>query len=80
MTKREIARVVWAMAMGMRVAVNKGSEEGKMMAMVTRVADKGTAAAMRRVMATKTREAGKEEGKSKNSKNNGNCEKDGNGK
>jgi hypothetical protein len=73
------------MVTAMRVAGCKKGEGGKAMAMATRVAGKWAVMATQRAMATKTREAGKEEGNSRGGKSNddgeeeSNGEKDGNG-
>jgi hypothetical protein len=48
--------------------------------MATRVAGKRTATAQTRVMVTKTKEAGEEEGNDKGGKSNGNGEEDSTGK
>jgi hypothetical protein len=50
------------------------------MLMATRVAGKRMATATTRVMVTKMKEAGEEEGNGKGSKSNGDGKKDGNGK
>ncbi len=63
----------------MRVAGKEEGKGGKAMAMATRVAGKRMATATKRVMAMKTREAGKEEGNGKGGKSNGNGKKDGDG-
>jgi hypothetical protein len=60
------------MALAMRVAGNNEGKGGKAMAMATRVADELMA------MATKTREAGKEEVNGKGNKSNGNGKEDSN--
>jgi hypothetical protein len=77
---RERARVARENAMVMRVVGVEQGEGGKAMAMATRVVGKWTAMAKTRVMATKTKEAGEEEGNGKGSKSNGNGEEDNNGK
>jgi hypothetical protein len=59
-TKRERTRVVRATAMAMRGMGNKEGEGSKAMEMVTRMAGKWTAMAMKRAMATATRVAGKQ--------------------
>ncbi len=61
----------------------KGKEEGevgKAMALVTKVVGEWTATATKRAMVMKTREAGKEVGKGKGSKCDGDGKEDGNGK
>ncbi len=63
----------------MRFARKEEGEGSKAMAMATRVAGKLTATATKRVMATKTREAGKEEGNGTGGKSNGDGKEDGNG-
>ncbi len=68
------------MAMAMRVAGDKEGTHSKAMAMATMVVGKQTATAMKRAMATKMREVGKEEGNGKGNKSNGNGNKDGDGK
>jgi hypothetical protein len=56
--------------MAMRVAGIKEGEGGKVMKIVTRVAGKWMATATTRVMVTKTKEAGDEEGNDKGGKSN----------
>ncbi len=65
--------------MAMRVAGKEEGIGGKVMVLATRVMGKWTLTAMKRVMAMKTREVGKEEGKSKGGKSNGNGKEDRNG-
>ncbi len=64
----------------MRVSGKEGGKGGKAMVLATRVAGKQMGSATKRVMATKTREAGKEEGNGKGGMSNGNGKEDGNGK
>ncbi len=68
------------MTMTMRVGGKEEGKGGKAMALVTRVAGKRTAMAMKRVIATKTREVGKEEGNGKGGKSNGKGKEVSNGK
>jgi hypothetical protein len=63
----------------MRVASEEEGKGGKAMEMAIRVAGKQTATATKRLMVTKTREAGKEEGNGDGGKSNGNGKEDGNG-
>ncbi len=63
----------------MRVAGNKEGEGSKAMAMATRMEGKWMASATKRVMAMKTREAGKEKGNGKGGKSNCNGKEEGNG-
>jgi hypothetical protein len=60
----------------MRVASKEEGKGGKAMAMATRVAGKWTVMVTNRAMATKTREAGKEEGNGKGNKSNGDGKED----
>ncbi len=60
MTKRERARVARAMAKVMRVAGDEEGEDGKAMAMATRIAGEWTVTAKKRAMAMETRVAGKQ--------------------
>jgi hypothetical protein len=69
-----------SMATAMRMVGEEEGKGGKAMAMATRVVGKRTLTAMKRAMATETREAGIEEGNGKGSKSNGNGKEDGNGK
>ncbi len=67
--------------MAMRVAGDKEGKGGKAMVMATRVAGKWAATAMgRAMMATATREAGREEGNSKCNKYDVDGKEDGKGK
>ncbi len=77
---RERARVARGNTMAMRVVGVKQGEGSKVMAMATRMAGKRTATAKMRVMVTKTKKAGEEEGNGKGGKSNGDGEEDGNGK
>jgi hypothetical protein len=74
--KRAGARAARAMMRAMRVV---GEEEGKG-GKATRVAGEWMATSTKSVMATTTREAGKEEGIGMGGKSNGDGEEDGNGK
>jgi hypothetical protein len=65
------------MATAMRVVGNKEGEGSKAIAMATRVEGKCVGTAMKRAMATTTREAGKEEGNGKDDKSNDNGKEDG---
>jgi hypothetical protein len=58
-TKRERARAARAMVKVMRVAGDEEGEDGKAMAMATRMAGEWTVTARRRAMALTTRVAGK---------------------
>jgi hypothetical protein len=64
----------------MRVAVDKESKGSKAKAMATRVTCDRTATALKRVMATATREAGEEEGNGKGGKSHGDGDREGDGK
>jgi hypothetical protein len=66
-------------AMAMRVAGIKEGKGDKAMAMATRMVGKRTAMAKMRVMVTKMKEAGEEEGNDKGGKSDGDGEEDGNG-
>jgi hypothetical protein len=67
------------MATAMRVEGKEEGEGGKAMAMATRVAGKPTATAMKRAMAMKTKEVGKDKGNCKGGKSDGNGEEEGGG-
>jgi hypothetical protein len=58
-TKRERAKAARATVKVMRVAGDEEGEDGKAMAMVTRMVDKWTVMARKRAMAMATRVAGK---------------------
>jgi hypothetical protein len=75
---RDRARAARENATAMRVAGVKEGEGGKAMVMATRVADKWTATAKTRVMVTKTKKAGEEEGNGKGGKSDADGEEDGN--
>ncbi len=64
----------------MRVGGEEDGKGGKAMALVTRVAGEQMATAVKRAIATKMREAGKEEGNGKGGKSNGNGKEDSDGK
>jgi hypothetical protein len=66
-----MSRAVTVTATAMRMAGDKEGKGGKAMAMAGMVAGKRMEMTMKRAMATKTREAGKEEGNGKGSKSNG---------
>ncbi len=76
---RKRARAVREIATAMKAVGVKEGEGGKAMAMATRVVGEWTAMAKTRVMVTKTKEAGEEEGNRNGSKSDGNGEEDGNG-
>ncbi len=59
MTKRKKARVAMAMVKVMRVVDDEEGENGKAMAMATRMAGKWTVTARKRAMAMATKAAGK---------------------
>ncbi len=69
-------RVARAMATTMRVVGNKEGKGSKAMAMATRVASERMAIAMKRAMATKTRETCKEEGNGRAGKSDSNGKED----
>ncbi len=77
---RERARAARENATAMRVAGIKESKGGKAMAIVTRVVGERTAGAKTRVMVTKTKEVGEEEGNGKGGKRDVDGEEDGDGK
>jgi hypothetical protein len=62
----------------MRVVGKEGGESSKAMAMATRAAAEWMATLTKKAMATKTREAGEEEGNGKSDKSNGDGNEDGN--
>ncbi len=68
--KRARARAARVITMVIRVAGKEEGKGGKAMALATRVAGEQMATATKRAMATKTREAGEEEGNGKG----GNCD------
>jgi hypothetical protein len=76
---KERARVAMTMATTIRVAGNKEGKGGMTMVMATRMAGEWMAMAMKRAMATKMREEGKEEGNGKGSKSHDNGKEDSNG-
>ncbi len=76
---RERARAARENAMAMRVVGVEEVKGGKVMAMATRVASKWMVTAKTRVMVTKTKEAGVEEGNSKCGKSDGDGEEDSEG-
>ncbi len=63
-----------------RVVGEEEGEGGRVMGVVTKAVGEWTATAMKRVMVTKMKEAGKEEGNGKGVKSNGNGKDDGDGK
>jgi hypothetical protein len=73
-------RAARANATAMRVVGVKEGEGGKAMAMATRVVGEWMAMAMTRVMVTKRKEAGEEEGNGKGGKSNGDGKESGNSK
>jgi hypothetical protein len=78
--KRARARAARAMTIAMRVVGEEDGEGGKAIALATRVVGEWMATATKRAMATKMREAGKDDGNCKGGKTNGEGKKDGNSK
>jgi hypothetical protein len=79
-TKRERVRVTRENAMAMRVVGTKEGEGGKAIVMAKRVVGKQIATAMMRVMVTKMKEVGEEEGNGKGSKSDCDGKEDRDGK
>jgi hypothetical protein len=72
-------RAARAITTAMRVVGEEEGKGGNTMVLMTRVAGERMATGTKRAMATKTREAGKEEGNGKGDKSNDNGKEEGNG-
>jgi hypothetical protein len=72
-------RAAREITMAMRVVGEEEGKGSKAMALATRVAGKRMVTATKRVMVTKMREVGKEEGNCKGGKSDGNGKEDGDG-